>query len=83
MVICRDRDDFFNEAESCHIQSYCKRNEAIPILVAMVRLDKGNDVDKTDLSLLPMLFQSAKQAPRAAPNAMLIGLLAARSDLGS
>ena len=71
------RFQFFSEAESHLIRSYCKRNEAIPMLVA-----KNGDDDKTDLSLFPMLFQSAKQAPRTAPNAILIGLLAAGDGIG-
>ena len=87
VVVCRAvvrqaRDCVFNEVELCLIQSYCKRNEAIPILVAKVRLDKGNDDDKTDLSLLPTLFQTAKEAPRTAPNIILMGLLAAGCSIG-
>ena len=79
VAIATNKDaDFFDEAESHQIESYCKRNEAIPILLA-----KHGDDDKTDLSPLPMLFQSAKQAPRTAPNAMLLGLLAAGDAIGS
>ena len=77
MAIAFDRNDFFDEAELCLVKSYCKRNEAIPILVA-----NDDEDDKTDLSLLPMLFQSAKQAPRTAPNAILMGLLAAGHAIG-
>ena len=64
--------DFYNEAELCLIQSFCKQNEVIPILVSD---------SNTDLSLLPMLFHLAMQAPRTAPNAIFAGLLATQSDL--
>ena len=66
-------EDCFDEAESCIIASYCKRNEVLPKLVAEAR---------QLLSLLPMLFQSAKQARRTAPNAILIALLAVGDGIG-
>lgn len=72
VVLALNRENFLNEAESRIVQSYCKRNEVIPILVG----------DKMDLSLLPTLFQSAKQAPRTAPNAILMGLLAVGNGIG-
>ena len=75
--------DSLDEAESCLIQSICKRNEVIPIFVAKVRLDNGDDDDdKTNLSLLPTIFKSAKQALRTAPNSMLIALLDAGDSIG-
>ena len=64
---------FFNEAELRLIQLISQRNELIPISVTN---------GKTELSLLPMLFQSAKQAPRTAPNSILLGLLAASNSIG-
>jgi hypothetical protein len=73
----------FNERESRLVQSYCKRNEVIPTLVAKPRLcHDGDNDDRTDLGLFPTLFAAAKQAPRTAPNHVLIGLLAARDSIG-
>ena len=66
-------EDCFDEAESCIIASYCKRNEVLPKLVAEAR---------QLVSLLPMLFQSAKQARRTAPNAILIALLDVGDGIG-
>ena len=74
--------NFFNEAEACLVQSYCKRNEAIPSLVAKVQLDKDGDDDETDILLFPTIFQLAKQATRTAPNSILVGLLAAGDAIG-
>lgn len=72
-----DEEDFFGEAESRLIQSYCKRNGAIPILVANGWVGNDTQNHKTDkttnLSLLPKLFGAANQALRTAPNAMLMG----------
>ena len=82
VVIHPTRHSNLNQAEWSLIQSYCRRNEAIPTLAANVRLDKDDDDDKMDLSLLPTLFESAKQAPRTAPNAILIALWAAGDSIG-
>ena len=71
VVRAYDNGVFCDEAESRLIKFCCKRNEALPNLVA-----------KAGLSLLPMLFESAKQAWRTAPNAILIALLAAGDSIG-
>ena len=63
--------DFFDEAELRLIESRCKRNEVIP-----------NLVEKAERSLLPMRFLSAKEAPRTAPNEILIVSLAAGDGNG-
>lgn len=83
VAIAYNRVRYFSPEKELRLtQIYCKRNAAKPILVAKVRLDKGHDFDKTDLPLLPVLFQLAKQDPRTAHNAMLIGLLAAGESIG-
>ena len=66
-------EHIYDEAVLCLIQTICKRNEMIPKLVAEAM---------TSQFLLPMLFQSAKQALRTAPNAMLVGLLTAGNTIG-
>jgi hypothetical protein len=79
--VFRSYQHVFNQRQSRLAQSYCERNELIPTLVAKPRLD-DDDRDKTDLCLFPNLFTAAKQAPRTAPNLMLIGLLAALDSIG-
>jgi hypothetical protein len=56
----------------------------IPTLVTKPQLHHINneDRDRTDLALFPTLFGVAKQAPRTAPNQMLIGLLASGDSIG-
>jgi hypothetical protein len=75
----RTGQPLFNKRESRRLQSYCKRNEAIPTLLAKPQLN-SEDSNMTDLFLFPTLFGVAKQAP--APNSMLIGLLGARDSVG-
>lgn len=70
----RGIDDLISETESIQVQSYCKRNKMIPILATQCHPD--------DLPILPLLFWSAKQAPRTAPNAILIALLVAGDSIG-
>ena len=63
-------------------QSYCKRNQAIPPMVAKPWLD-AQAGSATDLCLFPALFAAAKQAPRTAPTVMLSGLLNAGGSVGA
>lgn len=73
----------WTEIQRRRIHVYCTRNEVVPDLVAHPSL--GNDkrnLTTADLSLFPTLFRVAKQAPRTAPNSMLIGLLAAGDAIG-
>ena len=64
---------YFNEAELEIIHSTCKKNEMRQRLVADVA---------TDAYILPLLFQSAKQASRTAPNVIATGLLTAGDSIG-
>jgi hypothetical protein len=83
-VLHREGVPYLNESESLRVETYCKRNRALPTLLAKPLIGSHNngDHEKTDLSLFPTLFDSAKQALRTAPNAMLIGLLAAGDSIG-
>ena len=72
----RTGEPLFDDRESRLVQSYCKRNEAIPTLVSKVY----NEENDRDLCLLPTLFRAAKQVPRTAPNSMLIALLTTACD---
>ena len=75
-------DHLFNQRQSRLVQSYCKRNQAIPTMVGKPRL-KEDDTSATDLCLFPTLFAAAKQARRTAPNVMLSGLLNAGDSIGA
>lgn len=66
-----DDEDVFDEAELRLIRTTCERNEAIPTLVAT-----------TSIGLLPKLLGAAKEAPKTAPTAILIALLAAGDSIG-
>jgi hypothetical protein len=71
----------FTDDDLRRIKLYCKRNQTIPSLVANARLGDDDD-DKTSRYLFPKLFAAAKQAPSAAPNSMLSGLLALGDTVG-
>jgi hypothetical protein len=80
-ITTNDGDErWFTDNDLYRMKLYSKRNHSIPCLFASARL---GDNDKTDRCLFPKLFRAAKQAPRFAPNAMLMGLLALGDTVGS
>jgi hypothetical protein len=69
-----DERRLFTGNDLWHLHLYIKRNRTIPALVADSTMDRY---------LFPKLFEAAKQAPRTAPNSILIGLLALGDTVGS
>jgi hypothetical protein len=77
--------DCRNEPVALEFESYCARNSKLPILLAGYRddssIDAGTSIGVSALSLVPSLFTVSQQAPRTAPNTILLGLLALSDSL--
>jgi hypothetical protein len=69
----------FDDALLVTLQRYCQRNQALPELL-ISPLNSEHSPSSRNLILFPSLFCVARQAPRTAPNMLLMGLLAAGSD---
>jgi hypothetical protein len=77
---CSNYGDERNRAFFDSLQGFCLRNQMIPALL-MQPMDAVEDPAASHLPLLPSLFRVAQQAPRTAPNALLMGLLNAEGDI--
>jgi hypothetical protein len=79
------RDDSLSyDSNHPKVVAYCQRNVQLPVLLAEAFVH-GRAVGSVDgggssLSLLSLLLAAAQQAPRTAPNLILLALLAIPSD---
>jgi hypothetical protein len=76
-------DGMLSELNHPKVLAYCQRNVQLPVLLAEAFVHgRTGSVDGagSSLSLLPTLLAAAQQAPRPAPNLILLALLAIPSD---
>jgi hypothetical protein len=76
--------EFWSGAEARIVRASFQRNQDLPKLVSLPRLDREEQDgdDCAEINLYPLLFHAAKQSLRIGPNSILAGLLALDEDIG-